>query len=259
MSRLVRVEWLKLYSTRLNYGLLALAVGLTAFDAILRAARAGHGKLPPLNLADGMARPLTVTGFAILVAGILGITLSSGEFRHGTMTLTYLAFPRRRQVLAAKLMVGFIGGLVVGAAGAATTSAITLGFVRAHGYPVALGTSAIIRDAAGATLAAGLVAAIGVALGSLVRSQIAAVIAAFVWAFFVESIVGGVFNSLDPYLPFTAATTLAGSRLGGGGFGFGGNPSTTALPFLAASALVVALAAALSAGAAATSINRDIT
>jgi ABC-2 type transport system permease protein len=259
VTRLIRVEWLKLSTTRLNYGLLALAVGLTAFDAILRAARAGHGKLPPLSFADGMARPLTVTGFAVLVAGILGITLSSGEFRHGTVTLTYLAFPQRLQVLLAKLGVGFVGGFLVGAAGAAATTSITLAFVRAHGYPVTVGTGSLVADAAGATVAAGLVAAIGVALGSLVRSQVAAVIATFVWAFFVESILGGVFNSLDPYLPFTAATTLAGSRLGGGGFGFGGNPSASPLPFLAATALVLAVAAVLSVGAAATSIRRDVT
>jgi len=88
MIRLVRVESLKLLTTRLTYGLLALAAGLTALDTLLRAARAGNGRLPPLDTAAGLARPLTVTGFAMLMALVLGITLSSGEFRHGTATLT---------------------------------------------------------------------------------------------------------------------------------------------------------------------------
>lgn len=259
MSRTLRVEWLKLRTTRLYYGLFALAVALTGLDALLRSARAGHGKLPPLNTAEGLARPLTVTGFAVLTAGILGIALSSGEFRHGTATLTYLSFPRRLSVLAAKLGVGSVAGALVGAGGAVATTAIALAFAAGRGYPISLSLSTIVGDGAGAAFAGSLLAAIGVALGSLVRSQVGAIIATFVWAFFVEAIVGGVFNGIDPYLPFTAATTLAGSGLGGGGFGFAGSVSATALPFLAATALLLLVIGGLSAVAAATTVRQDIT
>jgi hypothetical protein len=41
MSRLVRIELLKLKSTRLTYGLLARSTGLTALLSLLAAARAG--------------------------------------------------------------------------------------------------------------------------------------------------------------------------------------------------------------------------
>lgn len=259
MIRLLRVEWLKARTTRLNYGLLALATFLTALDALLRALRAGNGNLPPLDTADGLARPLTVTGFAILIAGILGLTISSGEFRHNTATLTYLAFPDRLRVLAAKTLAGFAGGAIFGAVGAATTTGISLTIASAHGYPITLGTGRIVDDAAGAILAAALVAAVGVAVGSLIRSQVGAVIATFIWAFFFESIVGGLYNSIDRYLPFTAATTLAGSRIGGGGFGFAGGASGAPLPFLAAAALVLGLLVVLETAAAATTIRRDVT
>lgn len=67
-------------------------------------------------------------------------------------------------------------------------------------------------------MAAALLAAIGVALGSLVRSQLAAVIGVFVWALVIESIVGGLFNAAQPYLPYTAATALAGSKPGSAAF-----------------------------------------
>src|SRR6202035_112182 len=89
--------------------------------------------------------------------------------------------------------------------------------------------------------AAALLAAVGVALGTLVRAQLGAVIGVFAWALFVEPIVGGLFNFIGPYLPFTAVTTLAGSRLGGGGFGFSGSSSATALPFAATAVLVAGL------------------
>ena len=88
MSRLVRIELLKLRTTRLTYGLLALAAALTALDPVLRAARAGHGKLAPLSTATGLTSVLTVTGFAMIIACVLGVTVSSGEFRHQTATLT---------------------------------------------------------------------------------------------------------------------------------------------------------------------------
>jgi hypothetical protein len=99
----------------------------------------------------------------------------------------------------------------------------------------------------------------GVAVGSLIRSQIGATIGTFVWAFFVESTIGGLYNQVDPYLPFTTATTLAGSRLGGGGFGFGGGSSSAPLPFLAATALVAGVLLLVSTAAAATTVRHDIT
>jgi ABC-2 type transport system permease protein len=258
MTRLLRVEWLKLRVTRLTYGLLALGAVLTALDTLLRALRAGNGKLPPLDTAEGLTRPLTVTGFAILIAGVLGLTVSSGEFRHNTATLTYLAFPDRLRVLAAKTLTGYTGGAVFGAAGAAMTTGVSLAVVAANGYPVTIGTRTIVGDAAGAVLAAGLVAAVGVAVGSLIRSQIGATIGLFVWAFFVESTIGGLYTSIDPYLPFTAATTLAGSRPGGGGFGFG-DSSATPLPFLAATALVTGFLVLTTTLAASTTVQQDVT
>lgn len=90
------------------------------------------------------------------------------------------------------------------------------------------------------------------------RAQLGVVIGVFAWAFFVESIVGGLFNTVGPYLPFTATTTLAGSRLGGGGFGYSGSSSATALPFAAAASLVAGFAIVVSFIASRTSLRHDI-
>ena len=45
---------------------------------------------------------------------MLGVTISSGEFRHQTATLTYLATPNRTRVLAAKAVAAAAGGAVFG-------------------------------------------------------------------------------------------------------------------------------------------------
>jgi ABC-2 type transport system permease protein len=258
MIGLVRLELLKLRTVRSSYGLLGLAAALTALDAVLRASRAGNGRIAPLDTAAGLRTVCTLTGFAMLMAMVLGATTASGEFRHGTATLTYLESPNRARVLIAKALCAALCGLALGAIGAAVATGIGLAFVAGRGYDVALAGGTIARYGIGAGLAAALLAAVGVGVGSLVRAQIAAVVGVLIWAIFVESIVGGLFNSIGPYLPFTAATTLAGASLGGGGFGFAGTSTATALPFAAAAALIAAVTLVIAFAAARTTVTADI-
>ena len=70
---------------------------------------------------------------------------------------------------------------------------------------------------------------------------------------------GGVFDALGPWLPFTAATTLAGARLGGGGFGYAGTSTAMPLPFVAAATLLLGVIALVSILAARTTVRADIT
>jgi ABC-type transport system involved in multi-copper enzyme maturation permease subunit len=258
MRRLITVELLKIRTARLTFGLLATAAALSALATVLRAARAGAGNTAPLYTASGLTTVITLAGFGMLLAIVFGVTVSSGEFRHDTATVTYLATPDRARVLIAKAVAAACVGLMFGAVGFAVTAGIGLTFVAADGYHVALAGETIARFAAGAILGAGLLAAVGVGIGSLVRAQLGAVIGVFIWTFFLESIAGGVFNPVGPYLPFTAATTMAGAKLGGGGFGFAGTSSASPLPFAAAAALVVAVAVLLAALAARTTLRRDI-
>ena len=259
MTRLIRIELLKIRTTPLVLGLLAATIALTGFDALLRASRAGNGRIAPLDTATGFSTVLTLVGFGLLMAAVLGVTVSSGEFRHATATSTYLATPDRGRVLIAKLVAAALVGPALGAAGFAVAAAIDLAFVAADGYHVPLAAGTFLRDAAGALLGAALLAALGVVLGTLVRSQLAAVIGTFAWGLIVEAILDGLFNGLGPYLPFTATTTLAGAALGGGGFGFQGASSASALPFFAAAALVAGLAVVTAAVAARTTLRKDIT
>ena len=122
LTRLIRAELLKLRTTRLSYGLLATAAGLTALFSVLEASRAGSGKaVAPLYTAAGFNAVITGGVWALLLATVLGVTVSSGEFRHATATQTYLATPRRGRVMAAKAVAAACAGAVFGlAAGGAT-------------------------------------------------------------------------------------------------------------------------------------------
>jgi len=261
MIRLIRVELLKLRTTRLTYGLLATAAVLTGVFAVIEAARAGSGSGPaPLSTASGLNDVITAGIWALVLATVMGVTVSSGEFRHGTATLTYLATPHRGRVLTAKAVAGACAGAVFGLAGYVMALGVGLSFVAARGYHVAIGDATLVRYAIGHIVGTALLAAIGVGVGSLVRSQLAGVIGVFAWTIVIESILGGLFTSIRPYLPYTAASTLSGTSPGGSAFGPAhGLAGPSPLPFAAAAALLAGLAIVFCAVAARTTVARDVT
>jgi ABC-2 type transport system permease protein len=117
----------RLTTTRLSYGLLAASIGLTVLWTTLEASRAGTPNGPaPLTGYAGQTAIITGGVWGLILAAVLGATISSGEFRHHTATLTYLATPARGRVLAAKMAAGAIGGAVFGAIGYILTLVIGL-------------------------------------------------------------------------------------------------------------------------------------
>jgi hypothetical protein len=260
MTAALRAEFLKLRTTRLVAGMTALAVVLTALIGALEAVTAGTGKgmaIPSLATAAGLRDNLASTGFALLAAALLGVLSASGEFRLKTATDTYLDQPGRGRVLAAKTAVAALAGAVLGIAAAATATGITLGFAAARGYPLALTDPAIARYAGGAVAGSALLAAAGVGAGSLIRHQAGAIIAVVAWGLVIELVVGATVTTLGRFLPYTAAAMLAGDANGGG------MPQiprgVTALPYPAAIAVLAAVAVALAAVAAGTTVRRDVT
>jgi ABC-type transport system involved in multi-copper enzyme maturation permease subunit len=253
VNRAIAAELLKLRTARLPWGLLALAVGLTAVHNVLydsNAGGSGHASIPSLASYAGQSQAVGVPAEVLLLATVLGIIVASGEFRHKTATGTYLAVPGRARVLAAKTIAAAATGLLFGLAGAAAATVIGLSFITGHGHHVLLSSATITRYAVGATLGSALLAAAGVALGSLIRSQIAAIITIFVWGFVIENSVGSVYNAAQRYLPYTAAASLGGTNLAGG---------TTPLPFAAVAALDAAVAALIAVTAWRITLNADVT
>jgi ABC-2 type transport system permease protein len=262
MITVIRAELLKIRTARMTYGLLAVAAGLSALWPTLEAIRSGPGRMvPPLYTTAGLDAIITGGVWSLMLAAVLGVISSSGEFRHSTATSTYLVTPRRDRVLVAKMIASAGAGVVFGLVGWLIPTGIGLAFVASRGYHVAITDATMARYAAGHLLAGALLAAVGAALGSLVRSQIGAVIGVFVWAILIESLIGGLFTAVRPYLPYTAATTLAGTKLGAASFMAARTVSGTAgpLPFAAAAALVAAVAVVVAVAAGRTTVRRDIT
>lgn len=260
MSTAIRAELLKIGTTRMFVALLGLAAALTLLVTVIFSAqeggRSGSLAVASLSTAAGLRAILTNTGFGILLATVFGTIVASGEFRHQTATDTYLDEPHRLRVLTAKLIAGAAAGAVFGLVAAALATGVGLGVVAAKGYQVALATGTIARFVAGAVLASGLMAAVGVAIGSLVRGQVAAIIVVFAWGLGVEQITGGLSRSVAPYLPVTAASTMAGAT---SEVAMPPVPSgLEVLPFGAVAALLAGLAILIAALAAAITVNRDV-
>jgi ABC-type transport system involved in multi-copper enzyme maturation permease subunit len=261
MIRLFRVEMLKIRTSRASFGILLTSASLTILFAVLSATRVGEAGsgVGPLNTTSGLLRVTTLTGWSMMFAGAFGVMVANGEFRHGTATLTYLAEPNRTRVLTAKAMAAFCSGSLFGLASAVISTGVGLAFVASKGYPVTLTTTAMIGHGIGAMLGASLFAVIGVGLGSLIRSQLAGVIGIFVWGLIVESTIGGLFTSVRPFLPYTAATTLAGIKLGAAAVGpANGSTSGAPLAFVASASLVAFAALVLAAIANQTTVRRDV-
>jgi ABC-type transport system involved in multi-copper enzyme maturation permease subunit len=263
MNRLVRVELLKLRTIRTTYSLLVAAAFLTALLASSEASKARNH----LASSSTLSAVVTITGWTMLFATIMGVVVASGEFRHSTATLTYLAGPRRSRVLAAKAIAAAVTGAVFGLIGTAIATGIGLASTAGAGQPITLSAATLLRDDLGTIIGAALLAPLGVAIGSLIRSQVAGVIAILMWALVIEPIIGGFFPAAQPYLPYSAATTLAGTQLGSGAGGVHvnvqhGGPATvtvTPLPFAAVVALLGALAIVISMLAACSRLRADVT
>jgi ABC-2 type transport system permease protein len=263
MIRLIRIELTKLATIRLGYALLSTAAGLTVFFSILEATRAGGaGNYAPAPLYTAAGFDAVADGaiWTMLLGAVLGVTITTGEYRYHTATLTYLAVPARNRVLAAKAAAGAMVGAVFGVTGFIISFGVAFGFASAHGYRVPVSDLTLARFGAGYLLAGALLAAVGVGVGALVKSQLAGTIGVLVWAVIVESVVGGLYHPIWPYLPYTASTTIAGIAIGGAAFGPAhGGSNGAALPFFAAAALVAAVAAAFAVAASRTTLRADIT
>jgi ABC-2 type transport system permease protein len=262
MTLLVRVELLKLRTVRVTYGLLLTVAALTGLFAVIEssvAGKTGTYAVASLTTAQGQTTVTTLVSWSMILAAVLGLIVASGEFRHASATLTYLATPDRKRVLFAKLSAAALVGAVFGLVAAAVSGGLGLAFIAGRGDPIVLGAAPMLGHAAGAMLGAALMAMIGVGVGSLIRSQLVGIIAIFIWALVVESVIGGLFTSIRPYLPYTASTTLAGTKLGGAAFG----PAHTvkggsALPFTASAILLLGVTALICVFAARTTVRRDV-
>ncbi len=259
MIDLLKAEVLKVRSTRTALGLLVAALLVAVVPTVLAVLL-----IPKQDLVETEGGLIAVLGIMpaaslvpvlCLVFGILSMT---NEYRHGTISYTYLTTPRRGRVIVVKLLVcAAIGAAVMLVAGLlAVLSALVGAALRDVdlGLREQAGTSdwELLRDIALVLLTTGLATAFGVALGALVRHQVATLAGTLVWALGVENIITGLKPAVGEWLPFTVFLQVVANT----GEVDPAGPSLTSLQAFGVSLVYIALA---SVAAVYTTMRRDVT
>jgi ABC-2 type transport system permease protein len=227
--RAIASEFQKVFTTRMWWLLAILLVAYVAFlaggfGAFLgwavenpdAAASAGQTQLPPgLNLAPLIYSFASSIGYVFPV--LLGALAVTGEFRHRTLTPTFLADPHRSNVLSAKFVSQLFVGAGLGVVAFVTSVGTGAAALAAFGLDTGLDSSDTWALVGRGILAMALWGAIGVGLGSLVPNQVAAIVIVIAFTQFVEPILrlaatlSDLTASIGQFLPGAASDALVGA------------------------------------------------
>ena len=206
MTAVVRSELLKIRTTRGWWAYLAVLVALVGIGA---AAEVGSRTLDERTGLDFQLALVDLVGITSLLAIILGITMVTTEYRHGTITPTLLATPGRERVLAGKAVAGVLIAVFFAALAFVVIGAVAAVFVAIDGGELQLADADVAERALKMLVGVVLWLLLGVAIGTVVQSQVAALVGTLVWIFLVETLLVGLLSLLDAegvgeYLPVHA-------------------------------------------------------
>jgi ABC-2 type transport system permease protein len=205
------------------------------------------------NLRDPavQSKAFAHVGLAAIFTLVFGILAVAGEYRHGTITGTYLSFPARGRVIAAKLAVYSLAGAAAGLVSCLAAIAAAAAWWSAKGSTFDLSAAGAWRTLGGGVGVNVGFAAIGVSLGALIRNLAGAIAAALAWIALIEGIAGQLVGSaLARWLPFYASQALDGTTM---------PASPRLLPQWGGGLVLLGYATAFAAAALITTLKRDVT
>jgi len=241
LLRAARSELTKQFTTSMWWVLalvLIVYVGSTAgglaglFAALSNGTLAAGGTNAPAIPAEAL--PPIIYSLATAVGYIfpllIGTLLVTGEFRHKTLTPTFLATPRRGIALAGKVLAGVVMGLVFAAVALVATVGLGATVLALMGIDTQLSAADTWAMLGRIVLAFVLWVLIGIGVGALVRNQVAAVVGVIAFTQFLEPILRTVAGLLEGvagaarFLPGATSDALVGASFystltvpGGGG------------------------------------------
>jgi ABC-2 type transport system permease protein len=205
----LRAELLKQRSTQTTLLLLLAMFGLVAFAVAMHVLALGVDQLSTRSHQLEVFQVGTRAG--MLFAGLAGAIAITAEFRYGTIRPTFLVAPRRSPVIAAKLAISGLAGIVFGLLAEALMAGGAAVGLAARGIDNQLTGGDYLQLLTGGAAAAALWAAIGVGVGALIRNQVGAVVGLCVWMFLVESVSEGFVPDAARLLPGGVGLALAGN------------------------------------------------
>jgi ABC-2 type transport system permease protein len=242
--RLIRNEFLKVRTTRSPFVLIGVAqlVVVAGISGVFLMGRDPHD-------AETIRLGFAHVGIVAIFSLMLGIMAVAGEYRHKTITDTYLATPHRGRVVGAKVVTYACVGAGVGVVSAVTALATLAIWMNAKEATLDLAASGVWQTIAGCIVWNVCFGAVGVGVGALLRNLSGAIAGVLVWIAIVEGIVGQLVGDAARWLPFRAGGAMEGLP----------SPGVAQLSQVAGGLVLAAYAAAFVAVAVATTIRRDVT
>lgn len=195
MSAAVRMEWIKLRSLRSTWWTLVVTIAGTV----------GIGVAVGLNTrnsgGDVTNNALAGVVPGLLLTGVLGVLMMTGEYSSGTIRGTLAAVPRRAVVLLAKAGVFGVVTLVVGEV-AAFVAFVAVGATLRDGVAApGLGDPGVLRAVAATGAGFCLVGLLGLGLGAIVRHSAPAVAALVAGVYVAAQFIGLMAHGVAAYMP----------------------------------------------------------
>ena len=185
-------EWLKIRTTRTIFWLLfALAAIVTLFTV----AGILTNNKESLTGASNQLDLIGIGVLSVLIALIMGLIVSTGEFRHGTITPTLLSTPSRPLVVISKAIAAVLLGVTLVAFAEVLVIAEMAALLPLRGIDFTLQGGDVARLLIRILAASAIWAGIGSALGLAFRNQIGTFVGCFAWLFFAEPLVQGILGS----------------------------------------------------------------
>lgn len=215
-TRVVRSEWLKLWSLRSTYWALGAAlIAMVLMSLLMAVAAAASAESPEFGPGPDGAMVIGVSYYmAQLVIAVLGVLMISGEYSTGMIRSTFAAVPARLPVLAAKAIIIAVVGFVIGVVGVLASYVLTIPMLGDAGGAADLGDPEVLRLVWGTGLYLAAVGLLGLGIGALLRHSAGAIATVLGLILLLPMIVQLAMGPLEwlrdayPYLP-----SVAGERI----------------------------------------------
>jgi ABC-2 type transport system permease protein len=225
LTTAVRSELLKFFTTRLWWGMaiavfvsgagFSLLFGLLFTSESLADEAGGPGGIPTgdaVQVANSVYTGGLSVGYLLMLS--LGVLAIGQEYRHKTITSTFLTVPRRSRAMLGKVVALFGIAAAYGLlslVGSVSVGALVLNLRGAEAFP----STEVLRTLALSLLVLGLWSLIGLGLGILIPNQVAALMIGVGVAWIVEPLLGLAIKAFDfgrehiaPLMPTEATNAI---------------------------------------------------
>ncbi|MCB0905603.1 MAG: ABC transporter permease [Nocardioidaceae bacterium] len=261
-GRAVRAELLKFFTTRMWWGMaIAVVLGAAGFALLFGllftsdSAQVNGGVVgTPVQLANSVYTAGLSLGYLLMLT--IGVMHIGSEYRHKTITSTFLAIPHRSRVMLAKVVALLVIGAgygLISLIGSVAVGAVTLQARGADPFP----SIEILRTLALSLLVLGLWCLIGLGVGILIPNQVAALLIGVGVAWIAEPLLGFALSfwsfgrdHIAPYLPSSATNAVVN--------GVQSSSDAVVLSWWVAALVLAAWAAVLAGAGIARTVRQDV-